>query len=220
VDVMVISSSGAAAGGLGSETTPELAVTELVSPAIKIAGQRHTPATASERIFFMRIFQFCPGKKISRGRFWVERPARGREILKIKNLQTSQTRNGGKFDEPPKTVGRTGLILLFAEKRFGTSEADEHNQTGILTSASNLTPAFPNVRSVALGVCSRYSGATVPESHRVPRHLTALQAETFPPVSKNTSFLRDNEFIPRQFFATRNTCIKTPAFAYCASNFI
>jgi hypothetical protein len=68
-----------------------------------------------------------------------------------------------------KTVHRDGLIFLFAEKLvevfFGH---DEHNQTGILTSASNLTPAFPDFQPVALGICSRYSGATVPDSHRVP----------------------------------------------------
>ena len=40
-----------------------------------------------------------------------------------------------------KQIGRTGLILLFAEKRPERG-ADECNQTGILTSASNLTPAF------------------------------------------------------------------------------
>jgi hypothetical protein len=51
---------------------------------------------------------------------------------------------------------------------------DEHDQTGILASASILTPAFPSFRLVALGVCSRYSGATVPDSHRVPRHLTVI----------------------------------------------
>jgi hypothetical protein len=51
---------------------------------------------------------------------------------------------------------------------------DEHNQTGILTSASILTPAFPSFHLVALEVCSRYSGATVPDSHRVPRHLTVI----------------------------------------------
>jgi hypothetical protein len=68
-----------------------------------------------------------------------------------------------------KQIGWSGLILLFAEKLaevfFGP---DEHNQTGILTSASNLTPAFPFLRTVALGICSRYSGATVPDLHRVP----------------------------------------------------
>ena len=42
-----------------------------------------------------------------------------------------------------KRSGRTGLILLFAEKRSETLGADERNQTGILTRASNLTPAFP-----------------------------------------------------------------------------
>ena len=41
-----------------------------------------------------------------------------------------------------KWSGRTGLILLFAEKR-PLRGADECNQTGILTSASNLIPAFP-----------------------------------------------------------------------------
>jgi lipopolysaccharide transport system permease protein len=94
-----------------------------------------------------------------------------------------------------KWFGRTGLILLFAEKRPGRG-ADECKQTGILTSASNLTPAFPSFRLVALGVCSRYSGATVPDSHRVPRHLTALMAETVPPVSKSALFLRRIKNIP------------------------
>ena len=46
--------------------------------------------------------------------------------------------------------------------------ADEHSQTGILTSASNLTSVFPVFRPVTLEACSRYSGATVPDSHRVP----------------------------------------------------
>ena len=31
------------------------------------------------------------------------------------------------------------------------SEPDEHNQTGILTSASNLTPAFPILRISGIG---------------------------------------------------------------------
>jgi hypothetical protein len=42
-----------------------------------------------------------------------------------------------------KQSGQSGLILLFAEKRPDNAGADECNQTGILTSASNLTPAFP-----------------------------------------------------------------------------
>ena len=67
-----------------------------------------------------------------------------------------------------KQIGRTGLIFLFAEKCPDTLGADECIQTGILTSASNLTPVFPSFRSVTLGVCSRYSGATVSDFHRVP----------------------------------------------------
>jgi hypothetical protein len=69
-----------------------------------------------------------------------------------------------------KTVHQAGLILLFdGEVGWRTfPNPDERNQTGILTSASNLTPAFPDFHPVALGICSRYSGATVPDSHRVP----------------------------------------------------
>jgi hypothetical protein len=67
---------------------------------------------------------------------------------------------------------------------------------------------------VALGVCSRYSGATVPDSHRVPRHLIVMLAETVPPVSKSAFFLRQKKFIPRQIFTTRKTCFKTPANPY------
>ena len=93
-----------------------------------------------------------------------------------------------------RRFGRTGLILLFAEKRPGRG-ADECNQTGILTSASNLTPAFPSFRLVALGVCSRYSGATVPEFHRVPRHLTAMVGGNFfPPFKERHSSTPDKKF--------------------------
>jgi hypothetical protein len=47
------------------------------------------------------------------------------------------------FDESHSAQAeQAGLILLFAEKRPERG-ADECNQTGILTSASNLTPAFP-----------------------------------------------------------------------------
>jgi len=74
-----------------------------------------------------------------------------------------------------------GLILLFAEKLAGVFPGrDEHNQTGILASASNLAPVFPRFRVVTLGVRSRYSGATVPDSHRVPRHLTAISGGNIP----------------------------------------
>jgi malate dehydrogenase len=54
-------------------------------------------------------------------------------------------------------------------------DRDERIQTGILTSASNLFP--PSRFLGGIGSCSRYSGATVPDFHRVPRHLTAIFAE-------------------------------------------
>jgi hypothetical protein len=58
---------------------------------------------------------------------------------KQKRLQFRKT--GMKaFDEfRPALAGRTGLILLFAEKLSNCFD-DEHNQPGILTSASNLIP--------------------------------------------------------------------------------
>jgi len=44
-----------------------------------------------------------------------------------------------KFDEPPKQLD--GLASSFSLRRSASNvEADEHNQTGILTSASNLIP--------------------------------------------------------------------------------
>jgi len=74
------------------------------------------------------------------------------------------------FDESwRKTARQAGLILLFdGEVTPVNPESDECDQTDILTSASNLIPAFPIFQPVALGICSRYSGATVPDSHRVP----------------------------------------------------
>jgi hypothetical protein len=101
--------------------------------------------------------------------FTIERPARGRKIFENKKPPDFANEEWRKFDEPAKKqFWRTDPILLFAEKCPDTLGADECNQTGILTSASILAPAFPSFRSVALGVCSRYSGATVPDSHRVP----------------------------------------------------
>jgi hypothetical protein len=49
-----------------------------------------------------------------------------------------------------KQIGWTGLILLFAEK-CPKRGADECNQTGILTSASNLIPPS-RLASVALEI--------------------------------------------------------------------
>jgi hypothetical protein len=86
-----------------------------------------------------------------------------------KASNSGKTGNEGILRIPMKTVHRAGLILLFdGEVGPALRDHDEHNQTGILTSASILTPAFPNFHPVALGICSRYSGATVPDSHRVP----------------------------------------------------
>src|ERR1039457_4285895 len=84
---------------------------------------------------------------------------------------------------------RTGSILLFAEKCPETFEADERSQTGILTLASDLFPPSRSARNSGIGNCSRYSGATVPDFHRVPRHLTAL-GRIASAVSKNTPVLR------------------------------
>jgi hypothetical protein len=77
---------------------------------------------------------------------------------------------------------------------------DEHNQTGILTLASILTPAFPSLGLVALEVCSRYSGATVPDSHRVPRHLTAMVCgKLFPPFQRTVLFTPSKKYFQDNF---------------------
>jgi hypothetical protein len=114
----------------------------------------------------MLIFQFCFVNQIHGTVFTIERPARS---LKIK---ASRLRKRG-MEEIRRTRQKTvlsdwshpSLCGEVTEVSFGP---DEYNQTGILTSASSLTPAFPSLRTVALEVCSRYSGATVPDSHRVP----------------------------------------------------
>jgi hypothetical protein len=50
----------------------------------------------------------------------VERPARGRKIFENKKPPDFANEEWRKFDEPPKKqFGRTGLILLFAEKCCG-----------------------------------------------------------------------------------------------------
>jgi len=115
------------------------------------------------------IFQFCPANKNAE-RFLRLRDQSGIEAENKKALDSGNTGNEGIQRIPPKTVQRAGLILLIDGEvgRVIYPGHDEHTQTGILTSASNLTPAFPSLRTVALGICSRYSGATVPDSHRVP----------------------------------------------------
>ena len=105
------------------------------------------------------------------GTILVERPAGS---LKTKMPSSSgKSGNEGIRRVPPKTVWRTGLILLFAEKCSETFGADECSQTVILTSASSLIPPSQFFTS-GIGTCSRYSGATVPDFNRIPRHLTAM----------------------------------------------
>lgn len=66
-----------------------------------------------------------------------------------------------------KTVRRTGLILLLAEKWRKNFRRDEHDQIGILT--PDLTSLPPSrFRSGLWESVIRYSGATVAESHGVP----------------------------------------------------
>ena len=79
---------------------------------------------------------------------------------------------------------------VFRNVRNGRVQADRYPDFGIEPHS-----AFP-ICIGGIGNCSRYSGATVPDSHRVPRHLTALVAETFPPVSKSAPFLRRAKFFP------------------------
>jgi len=82
----------------------------------------------------MLIFPFARAKNAQTG-FGCETSAKPEN----KKLQTSQTKNGVKFDEPPKQLD--GLASSFSLRRSASNvEADEHNQTGILTSASNLVP--------------------------------------------------------------------------------
>ena len=132
--------------------------------------------------------------------------------LKQKRLQFRKTGMKAFDESAQKQFEQTGLILLFAEKRPERG-ADECNQTGILTSASNLTPAFPSFRSVALGVCSRYSGATVPDSHRVPRHLTAMVGGILSAGFKEQFLFTRNNFFSKQKICARKTCFKSSAFA-------
>jgi hypothetical protein len=64
---------------------------------------------------------------------------------KNKNAFNSAKRGMKAFDESrPAPAGRTGLILLFAEKCPESFGADERDPTGILTWASNLIPPSRN----------------------------------------------------------------------------
>ena len=75
------------------------------------------------------------------------------------------------FDRLASSFSLTEKLVIAAtvtDRRY--NNRDEHSQTDILTSASYRLPAFPPPQSgaVASGICSRYSGATVPDFHRVP----------------------------------------------------
>jgi hypothetical protein len=83
------------------------------------------------------------------------------------------------FDKSRLALARqTGPILLFDGEVGRNAKAlwlsfiagrDEHSQTGILTSGLNLAPAFPVWWYQWLWESvTRYSGATVPDSHGVP----------------------------------------------------
>jgi len=98
----------------------------------------------------MLIFQFVPWIKFTE-RFSVERPARSGKIFENEKPPDFANEEWRKFDEPPK-IGLGGLVSSFPLRRSRLERItshDEHNQTGILTSASNLTPAFPFLRTVA-----------------------------------------------------------------------
>ncbi len=102
----------------------------------------------------------------------MRRPARS---LKTKKPPDSgKTGNEGIQRVLLKTDQQAGSILLFAEKCSESFGTDERSQTGILTLASDLFPPSRSLRTSGIGNCSHYSGATVPDLHRVPRHVTAI----------------------------------------------
>jgi hypothetical protein len=119
-----------------------------------------------------------------------------------KSLHSRQTANEGwrSFSDPGATGAGAGLILLFdGEAGLPKGGPDESNQTGILTCGLSLAPAFParlgadqwlEARGYrALELVTRHSGATVPESHRVPSHLAAT-SRVCGTLSKSETVLR------------------------------
>jgi len=83
------------------------------------------------------------------------------------------------------------MILKTSLAMEGADEesSDEGSETGILTSSFTLAPAFPGVLATFQWLLepdvtglrefvSRYSGATVPDSHGVPRRIAALAGTT------------------------------------------
>jgi len=98
-----------------------------------------------------------------------------------------------------KQIGRLAPSFSLRRSAPKTFEADECNQTGILTLASDLFPPSRFLRNSGSGNCSHYSGATVPDFHRVPRHLTAISGIA-PAVSKNKTVLPGINFFPSYIF--------------------
>ena len=103
-------------------------------------------------------------------------------------------------------AAQAGLILLFdgeVVRPAKRDETDEHSQTGILTSdLTSFPPSHPSrVARPDSGfgeLVIRYSGATVPDSHGVPWHLTATMAGNRPPFSKNDSCYASARGLPRK----------------------
>jgi len=60
-----------------------------------------------------------------------------------------------------------------AAAQNGAGDHDEHNQADILTSGINLAPALPAFQWLWEFV-TRYSGATVPDSHGVPWRMAVI----------------------------------------------
>ena len=67
-------------------------------------------------------------------------------------------------------------------------QADEHNQTDILTPGLTSLPPSRSVTSGLWEFVVRYSGATVPDFHGVPCRLAVFMMDTRPSVSKNARF--------------------------------
>jgi hypothetical protein len=116
------------------------------------------------------------------------RPAR---VKKQKAFNPCKSENEGISD--PNAHKRDGLASSFslAEKSAAAhneaGDHDEHNQADILTSGINLAPAFPVFQWLWESV-TRYSGATVPDSHGVPWRMAVIsnfqRASLFTPKTK------------------------------------
>ena len=96
-----------------------------------------------------------------------------------------------------------------AERRRDLDGHDEHIQPGILTPDSNLAPAFPALGQWPWEFVIRYSGATVPDSHGVPGHLTVMVRRACrPSISKNATQVQlamgTSKTNPRQAFLTES----------------